>query len=59
MLLWIAIVSVGWRDETFDEGMGATQAQEGKFLNLLINNSCMAGMADAGEAPTVCGEARR
>ena len=36
--------------QTFDASMGATQSEDEEFFNLLINNSCMAGMTDAGKS---------
>ena len=45
--------------QIFERGMGATQSQDEEFFDLLISNSCMAGMASptTGEAPTIYGEA--
>jgi hypothetical protein len=38
--------------QTFDESMGATDAQDEEFFDLLIANSCMAGMVNTDETPT-------
>ena len=35
--------------QTFDASMGATQSEDEEFFDLLIKNSCIAGMADGGK----------
>mmetsp|Transcript_13233 Transcript_13233/g.22011 ORF Transcript_13233/g.22011 Transcript_13233/m.22011 type:complete len:229 (-) Transcript_13233:173-859(-) len=38
--------------QTFNESMGATQAQDEEFFNVLIENSCLARMIHTHNAPT-------